>query len=365
MATQSSPESLVGQFQLERILNQDQGGRRITLYGSIDSKPSILTLERTIFPSSISDLSNLTHNLSRLKNLGHNDIYNWYLGASPSSSSITSVPKPEHDKSNSTTTTSISKSEPESESEIDNKWFTFADLKINIIHPCTEQHLKKYSQQGYRLVTETPEIYREYIQPYMKSRRDGGRLDWVWNILEGRAEQEDVLLRVRGEEEGFLLTPDLNWDRKTLSSLHLLVLVERRDLWSLRDLQKRHIPWLEQMRKKILEETVKLYPGLEEDQLRLYMHYQPTYYHFHIHVVNVALEAGPGQAIGKAFGLEAVISQLRSMGGGWASTGNSSSQGEDEVDEDNRGMADVDITYVVGEASDLWTKVWLPLKNKA
>ena len=54
--------------------------------------------------------------------------------------------------------------------------------------------------------------------------------------------------------------------------MHLLVLVERRDIWSLRDLQKRHIPWLEHMRQKVLEATVQLYPELELDQIKLYMH---------------------------------------------------------------------------------------------
>ena len=40
------------------------------------------------------------------------------------------------------------------------------------------------------------------------------------------------------------MLPDLNWDRKTMESLHLLGLVERSDIWSLRDLKKKHICWL-------------------------------------------------------------------------------------------------------------------------
>ena len=109
----------------------------------------------------------------------------------------------------------------------------------------------------------------------MQKMRDEGRLNWVFNIIEGRAEQEDVILRDHGppgEEEGFLLTPDLNWDRKTLANLHLLALVERRDVWSLRDLKKKHITWLKHMREKVLDATVKLYPTLEVDMLKLYIH---------------------------------------------------------------------------------------------
>ena len=128
------------------------------------------------------------------------------------------------------------------------------------------------------MVTETPEIYKNYVRPYMQRMRDEGRLNWVFNIIEGRAEQEDVLLRdpgkgsQDGEDERFLLTPDLNWDKKTLTSLHLLALVERRDIWSLRDLRKRHVEWLKHMREKVLDAVVRLYGELERDTLKLYVH---------------------------------------------------------------------------------------------
>jgi m7GpppX diphosphatase len=127
------------------------------------------------------------------------------------------------------------------------------------------------------MVTETPAIYRDYVRPYMQAKREEGRLNWVFNILEGRTEQEDVILRDEGEngagkEDAFLMLPDLNWDRKTMGSLHLLALVQRRDIWSLRDLKKRHVPWLKYLRKRVLEGTVKMYPDLEVDQLKLYVH---------------------------------------------------------------------------------------------
>lgn len=73
---------------------------------------------------------------------------------------------------------------------------------------------------------------------------------------------------------------------------------------------------------------------------------QPTYYHFHVHVVNVMLEAGTTQATGKAFGLENIISQLETIAG----------------DED-AGMADVSLSYFIGEASEIWTHIFEPLKR--
>lgn len=58
------------------------------------------------------------------------------------------------------------------------------------------------------------------------------------------------------------------------------------------------------------------------------------------------LEAGTTQATGKAFGLENLISQLESMAG-----------------DEEAGMADVSLTYFLGEASEIWTSVYLPLKQ--
>lgn len=194
-----------------------------------------------------------------MTNLGDNDIYRWYMASSGA----------------------------------DGGGQQPHDLKLNLIWPCTESHIKKYSEQVVRMVTETPEIYNDYVRPYMSAKREEGRLNWVFNILEGRTEQEDVILRDEGhrggaggagdgnnQEDAFLMLPDLNWDRKTMGSLHLLALVQRRDIWSLRDLKKKHIPWLKYLRQRLLEGTVKMYPELELDQLKLYVHCKKPFMFF-------------------------------------------------------------------------------------
>ncbi|KAF5866694.1 hypothetical protein ETB97_010789 [Aspergillus alliaceus] len=310
-----APEVLISRFEISRLLRQDQSGRRIALLGTIEGEQGILIAERAAFATESLEVLKAFHSaITRVNNLGDNDIYRWYLASSG----------------------------------IEGEGQQCADLKLNLIWPCTGQHIKKYSDQILRMVTETPEIYREYIRPYMSAKREEGRLNWVFNILEGRTEQEDVILRDQGHgpEDGFLMLPDLNWDRKTMGSLHLLALVQRRDIWSLRDLKKKHIPWLRYLRRRLLEGTVNMYPNLDQDQLKLYVHYQPTYYHFHVHVVNVMLEAGATQATGKAFGLENLISQLETISGG-----------------NEAGMADVSLTYFLGEASELWTDIYEPLKR--
>ncbi|KAH6614201.1 HIT-like domain-containing protein [Boeremia exigua] len=306
-------ESLIPKFKLTRLLNSDQAGRRISLLGTIDSQDALLIAERAAFDTSDANMQGFSTSLRNIKNLGANDIYAWFLANSNPSSSGSTAPPP--------------------------------DFKLNLIHPCTAKHIKKYSKQGVRLVTETPSIYSSYVRPYIAAQHKKGTLQWVYNILDGLKEQEDVIYQERGAA-GFLLLPDLNWDRTTLESLHLLGIVERRDVWSVRDLTKGMAPWVAHMRDKMLDATVRLYPALERDQLKLYVHYQPTYYHFHIHIVHVALEAGTTQATGKALGLENVISQLETM-----------------VGDEDASLADVSLSYHVGERSELWEKIFLPLKE--
>lgn len=234
-------ESLIPQFKLTRLLNSDQAGRRISLLGSISSKPALLIAERAAFDTSPAILSTFSTSLRNIKNLGANDIYAWFLANS----------NPNF--------TGDNDSQPP------------PDFKLNLIYPCTEKHVKKYEKQGLRVVTETPQIYHDYVRPYMQAQREKGALNWVYNILEGRTEQEDVMYRESGAD-GFLLLPDLNWDRKTMGGLHLLGLVERRDIWSVRDLKKSMVGWVSHMKEKMVDATVKLYPEIERDELKLYVH---------------------------------------------------------------------------------------------
>jgi len=169
------------------------------------------------------------------------------------------------------------------------------NLKLNLIYPCTPSHVKKYSPQRLHSVVETPAIYADYVRPYMRTNREAGKLNWVFNIVEGRTEQENVLYRSpdgTAEDKKFLLLPDLNWDRETLGSLHLLALVERRDIWSVRDLKKGHVAWLREMVGMLTKTVENLYgvggsmvsgrhgEGAEGDEVKFYVHCKSASFRF-------------------------------------------------------------------------------------
>ncbi|TKA33524.1 hypothetical protein B0A50_00359 [Salinomyces thailandicus] len=312
----SAINSLLTRFKLGKLLNQDQGGRRIILQGTISGEPALLLAERGAFDTDPAHLSSFSRLITHVQNLGENDIYRWYLANSLPENGIDQPTPP--------------------------------DLKLNLIYPCTEKHIRKYSFQQARSVCETPEIYIKYVRPYMHKCREEGRLNWVFNILDGKSEQENVLYRSSeaDKKDDFLLLPDLNWDRKTISSLHLLALPLRRDIWSVRDLKKRDVPWLRHLHATLAATASSLYPEVESDMLKFYIHYQPTYYHFHVHIVHVNLDPSGTQAVGKALGLGEVISRLDTMEGGA------------EV-----GMEGAELTYTVGEESELWKEIFLPAKE--
>lgn len=62
--------------------------------------------------------------------------------------------------------------------------------------------------------------------------------------------------------------------------------------------------------------------------------------------MHVSLDATGTQATGKALGLDNIISQLETMAGG-----------------PDAGMADVELAFTLGEANELWTQIFLPLKQ--
>jgi m7GpppX diphosphatase len=88
-------------------------------------------------------------------------------------------------------------------------------------------------------------------------------------------------------ENGFVLLPDMKWDGKTVNTMCLLAIVHRRDLNSMRDLNSSHLPLLESIREKCLKAIEDKY-GVKRDKVRMFLHYQPTFYHLHVHVSHLS-----------------------------------------------------------------------------
>lgn len=323
--TDNTFRSLVNKFRFERVLNSNPQTKTISLLGLINDSPAILTAEKTHFtfdenkvgsgsdPSGTSTTTfyhceneySCINALQDLRQLTSNDIYYWGLAVLR-----------QHIDYNPT-------------------------ARLNLIWPATAVHIRKFEQQQLHFVRETPETYEEIIKPYIDEMYQAGRLKWVYNILHQGAEADRVVFKDFAEEnksDGIVILPDMKWDGVNLDALYLVAIVYRDDLKSIRDLRPNDRDWLKKLNTKIKTIIPACYHyAIRADELRIFVHYQPSYYHFHIHVVNIKHPGlGDGIAAGKAILLDDVIEDLKYLG--------------------PNGYMNKTLAYVIGDNHDLWKK---------
>ncbi|CAG8489367.1 12408_t:CDS:2 [Ambispora gerdemannii] len=267
-------------FKFIRVLNEDPRAKTINVLGSLQvnineitlsddesTNYAILLLEKTHFHNE--EVANLSRERVE-KWLFHesNDIYHQYFG---------------------TTKTQVN----------------LPDFKVTIIWPATEtpffhhkedllrpfsllnqKHIQKYSLQSRHLINETPAIYHQVVKPFIESIPPN-RITWVYNILSKEKESEKILLEEKNDEKGFILLPDMQ-----------------------------EMGWRDigELKSKILEFVPIRFPGVGADELRLFVHYQPSYYHFHLHVTHICQDSIPGGiVVGKAHLLDTIIDNIANI----------------------------------------------------
>lgn len=269
-------EYLLPRFKLDKVLASNPQTKSIVLLGRVDEEYAIISLEKSHF-ALIDDVYNIHQSVLETQLIQNNDVYYW-AGA-------------------------------ELHQELPNE----PGAKLNVIYPATETHIRKYSPQKYHYILETPEMYEKYVIPYIETMK-GDRIKWVYNILFEGKESETFVHHEKHPDTGFVLLPDMKWDRISMDSLYLCAIVNRTDISSIRDLNGSHISYLQDLKQKIVSITSEKFP-VEKDGLRVFVHYQPSYYHFHIHVVTLKHEGlGDGINIGKAILLDDVIENLKIAG---------------------------------------------------
>ncbi|KAH8295354.1 hypothetical protein KR018_010401 [Drosophila ironensis] len=179
-------------------------------------------------------------------------------------------------------------------------------VKSTVIYPATEKHIEKYSICQKYLIRETPELYKQITLPYLNKSQFS--LEWVYNILEHKQEKERIVFEDSDPETGFILLPDLKWDGRNVENLYLLGIVRKHDIKSLRDLNGTHLELLRNLRESSKKAIFERY-GVNPNKLRMYFHYQPSFYHLHVHINPVRNDA-PGIWCEKSHMLDTVINNL-------------------------------------------------------
>ncbi|CAN9514691.1 unnamed protein product [Ophioblennius macclurei] len=264
-AEESGSTNILSAFKTSAVLSDSAREKNIFVHGKISSQDAVVILEKTPLRE---DVLEELFGASTLTLEMKNDIYSTYR-----------LQAPPH----------------------------LNEIKTTVVCPATEKHLKKYQRQESFLVEETAEDYRSITLPYIQ--KQSFSVQWVHNILEKKAEVERIVFEDPDPEVGFVLLPDFKWDQKQVDDLYLIAIVHQRDIKSLRDLMSDHLPLLQNVFKKGKDAILQRYE-LPASKLRVYLHYQPSYYHLHVHFTRLGYEA-PGCGVERAHLLPDVIQNLQ------------------------------------------------------
>ncbi|VVU94611.1 Scavenger mRNA decapping enzyme C-term binding [seawater metagenome] len=169
-----------------------------------------------------------------------------------------------------------------------------AEFLVNMIKPASEKDIQKYRSFNKINFIETPDYYLNKVLPYIeKYECIPDKLDWINNILEGKKENEKIIL----SNDDFVLLPDIVWDCININELYYLAISKDKSIKSLRDISGKHIPILQKIQKEGIA-VIKDKHGIPQDRIITFVHYYPSFYHFHIHFVyleNDIYESGTGR----------------------------------------------------------------------
>lgn len=178
----------------------------------------------------------------------------------------------------------------------------FGAFNVELISPASPNQISRAMPSlGHVLVEETPQIYLECTKPYIGTVVDSGSLSWIDNLIQVKKEKERLLVN----HELFIINVDTKWRShpccKTTpreewmnhpSTVDLYCLgICKHSISCLRELTSNHIPLLKSMMKEGLAAIKSIY-GVDQDQIRVFVHYQPQFYHFHVHFTRLENEVG-------------------------------------------------------------------------
>ena len=201
---------------------------------------------------------------------------------------------------------------------------------LEVIAPASDKQIARARPQPGVFVTETASLYEAVTKPYIEAL-DPQSVAWVYKLLALEKERERLLFNDPDEERGFLLNVDTKWKshpdckaalgdssvraswhgHQAVRDLYCLAICHRRDVASMRDLRAKHLPLLRHILaegSRVIHETY----GVRVDELRIFVHYQPQFYHFHVHFTR--LHDNTGCQVERAHLLQEIISELEADG---------------------------------------------------
>ena len=213
-------------------------------------------------------------------------------------------------------------------------------FKAELIYPASDRQVSRaMPSPGLALITETAEMYQAVTKPFIDGVVSSGSLSWLQNVVQVKKEKERLLwnadgwilnidtkvsviiftrqrweIKSKGKSCMFwhyltiivfvhlckwrnhpdaLTVPRNEWlGHESTADLYCLGILKQGGVASLRDLTgDDHLPVLREMLEqgpKVIEEVY----GVKKNQLRIFVHYQPQFYHFHVHFTRLENDIG-------------------------------------------------------------------------
>jgi len=179
---------------------------------------------------------------------------------------------------------------------------------LEFIYPATEKIIEKNRIKKNTLFQETYEIYLNKHLEFINSIPEKDTA-WIKNVLHDEKNTQEKLIHL--EENHFKILQDLKF--AGTDKAYCLGLVFNDKIKSLRDLNERHIPLLENL-LNIGRKAVGKYFNVNNKNIRMYVHYPPQFYHFHVHMVDVDIDVESSAIINRAIDLHTILQNIKLKG---------------------------------------------------
>ena len=230
-------------------------------------------------------------------------------------------------------------------------YYVSRDVEIEVIAPSAlteateaardkllKKHIARSSTQRLVCARETPDMYTTKHEAQYIAGIPKEATNWVREILSFRAEKERLL----HADEHFVMNTDPKWtthpdcettDRKSwrdhpsVVDLYCLGIYAKDDLRSLRDVRAEHLPALRALLHRGREVIERVY-GVKAEEIRVYVHYPPQFYHFHVHYQALSAKETTGSSCERAILLEDIIDNVERDGDHYANANLSLKMGD-------------------------------------
>ena len=161
---------------------------------------------------------------------------------------------------------------------IDNINHIYLDNNIYIRYPVTLDFID-WIKAYYKIFIESSDDYNKLSLPYINSILDKNTR-WINDILFKKSEKELVLFR----NNEFIICKDIIWKSNKSYDFYILA-IPIANLKTIRDLRQEHVQLLKSIKNKIISIAKKY--KLNSNNLYMFFHYHPSYYHLHLHVCTI------------------------------------------------------------------------------